>query len=515
MANNLVPGDTNNSGDVFVHDLATGELLRASVDFAGGNPNEWVGDPRLSADGRRVAFESRATDLVPGDTNGMLDVFVRDLELGLTLRASVADDGAQATLDCHFDSISGDGTRVAFTSKDGALVPGDSGMYFDVFVRDLAQGWTRRVSVASDGSEASRGSFGGVLSADGSRVVFLSRANNLDPADTNSFDDAYLHDLETGRTLLVSQAWDGAVGNGVVSQAVLSGDGTKVAFTSRSDNLLPGDTNGWDDVFLRDLVTGALELISSPVGGGPADFGSNGPSLSHDGRFVLFQSPAKNLVPDDVPGMAELYLRDRLANTLEIVNLTSLGELQTQASYFGVISADGRAVAFHSLDEDLVPFDLNSDYDVFVRERWGAVPTVVGYCAPSATSVPGCEVLLEGHGPPSLAAASGFELDSGPVPGGTLGILNFGARGPAATPLGTLGGLDCIALFHAKLPAVGAGGTPGVCDGGVLHTLADLAAAHPTVVLPGATLHAQLWLRDTGNPDGFALSSGVWFQILP
>jgi Tol biopolymer transport system component len=515
VADNLVPGDTNNTGDVFVHDLVTGELLRASVDLSGGNPSDWATSPLLSADGRRVAFESRANDLVPGDTNKLLDVFVRDLELGLTLRASVADGGAQARRECRIGSISGDGTRVSFESDCDSLVPGDSGWFTDVFVRDLEQGWTRRVSVASDGSEANRNSYGGVLSADGRRVAFLSKADNLAPDDTNGFFDVYLHDLVDGRTTLVSLAWDGSIADAPSSDLALSGDGSKVLFSSAATNLVPGDTNGWSDVFLRDLEADTIELVSSPAGGGVANSFSSEVAISHDGLSQVFQSYATNLVPGDDNSQPDIFLRDGTTGALERVNLTSLGQVSKQTCYFPAISGDGRAVVFHSTDDDMVPYDLNDEHDVFVHERWGAAPTVASYCTPSATSIPGCQALLQGHGVPSLGAAQDFTLECGPLPGATLGLLRFNVRGPAAVPLGTLGGFDCIAVGHFDLPAAPAGGSPGQCDGALAFTLADLVDAGPIALPPGATVHTQVWLRDQANPDGFATSNGVWFQVLP
>jgi Tol biopolymer transport system component len=500
-----------------VHDLEQASLVRASVDLLGGNPDGASTRPRLSDDGLRVVFESEATDLVAGDTKGHLDIFLRDLALQVTVRASLADSGAEPSADCELTSISADGWRVAFESEAANLVPGDTNGLRDVFVRDLQQGWTRRVSVSSLGVQADQACFAAALSADGRHVAFYSASTLLAPGDTNGKEDVFVHHLDTGLTELVSLAWDGAIGSGPSALAALSGDGSRVLFRSSADNLLPGDTNGVPDIFQRDLSTGTVELVSKTMGGGFPDKTSLDPSISPDGRYLMFLSYADDLVPGDTNLTTDLFLRDAQTGTLERVNLTSQG-LPMSGSIdvsSGVLSADGRAVAFSSFSGSVVPWDLNSKRDVFLRERWGAVTTVESYCTPSTTSLVGCEAVLAGVGVPSMAGAAAFQIDSGPVLGGSLGLLFLGRQGPAQKPFGTQGGFDCIAQQHFRAPVKLTGGTQGACDGSMVYTLAELAAAHPSIVLAGVSLHTQIWLRDPANPDGFATSSGVWFQILP
>ena len=232
---------------------APGVTTRASVasDGTQGNDDSW--SSALSADGRYVAFQSAAGNLVAGDTNGTWDIFVRDRTTGATTRVSVASDGTQGNSASSAPVLSADGRTVAFYSSASNLVVGDTG-WADVFVRDLTTGVTRRVSVASDGSQANSDSVIPALSADGRYVAFVSLASNLVAGDTNGQSDVFVRDLAMGQTVRVSFASDGAQANGWSRSPTISADGRYVAFTSTASNLVPGDTNTVEDVFVRDLA---------------------------------------------------------------------------------------------------------------------------------------------------------------------------------------------------------------------------------------------------------------------
>ena len=207
-APNLVPGDTNDALDVFVHDRETGTTSRVSVDSAGTQAEGVSGFTSISADGRYVAFGSRAPNLVPGDTNDALDVFVHDRTTGTTSRVSVDSAGSQAEGGSAFTSISADGRYVAFGSAAPNLVPGDTNDALDVFVRDRETGTTSRVNVDSAGTQAEGvsglGNRDSSISADGRYVAFGSDAPNLVPGDTNDAQDIFVHDRERGTTSRVS-----------------------------------------------------------------------------------------------------------------------------------------------------------------------------------------------------------------------------------------------------------------------------------------------------------------------
>jgi Tol biopolymer transport system component len=376
-ASNLVPGDTNGAWDAFVRDRLTGTTERVSVSTAGVQGNGGSGMPSISADGRFVAFASGASNLVPGDTNGECDVFVRDRLTGKTELVSVSSAGEQGNDGSDEPSISADGGFVAFQSYASNLVPDDtSGYYHDIFVRDRLTGTTERVSVSSAGEQANWDSEWPCISADGRFVGFDSEASNLVPGDTNGHSDAFVRDRLTGQTERVSVSSAGEQGNATSGLASVSADERFVAFASVASNLVPGDTNagtypatGWD-VFVRDRLIGTTERVSVSSAGQQVTGDSAWPSISADGRFVAFYSYASTLVPGDTNGQPDIFVRDRLTRTTELVSVSSAGEEGNSGSFFASISADGRLVAFDSWATNLVPGDTNGSPDVFVRDRW-------------------------------------------------------------------------------------------------------------------------------------------------
>ena len=225
------------------------------------------GAPTSSADGRLVAFDSLASNLVPGDANGFDDVFVRDRATGTTQRVSVASDGTQGNNISSSPAISGDGRFVAFVSNASNLVPGDTSGVRDIFVHDRATGTTQRVSVSSSGAQGNGASGGSgatndvatiapAISADGRFVAFESLASNLVPGDTNGTRDVFVHDLQTATTERVSVGGNKQQANSFSNPESINGDGRFVVFTSFASNLVKGDTNQQIDVFVRDRQPG-------------------------------------------------------------------------------------------------------------------------------------------------------------------------------------------------------------------------------------------------------------------
>jgi Tol biopolymer transport system component len=355
----LVPGDTNGAEDVFVHDRSTGQTTRVSVSSLGLQGDRDSYDPAISADGRYVAFASFATTLVPGDANGELDVFLHDRESGATTLVSVASDGAQGNGPSLAPSISGDGRRVAFESSADNLVAGDTNRTEDVFVRDIPTGKTTRVSVGWQDREGQRPSFGAAISADGKVVGFESFAP-LVPDDTNRMLDVYVRDLAAKKTTRSSVASGGEEGDAGSFSPALSADGRYVAFASSATDLVPGDRNGLLDVFLHDRQTGKTERVSVASDGREADGFSFTPALSADGRFVAFPSEATDLVPGDTNGVRDIFVRDVVAG-----RTTRLCQ-GNGPSLAPAISASGAVVAFGSFASNLVPGDSNALQDVFV-----------------------------------------------------------------------------------------------------------------------------------------------------
>ena len=356
----------------------TGTTTRVSVasDGTQGNGNSvWSS---ISADGRYVASESSASNLVPNDTNGTYDIFVYDRATGQITCVSVASDGTQANGGGSYSvAISADGRYVAFESLASNLVSTDTNNYRDVFVHDRQTGQTERVSVASDGTEANDKSFDPSISANGRYVAFKSRASNLVHGDTNGSDDVFVHDRQTGQTERVSVASDGTEGNArVIWGPSISADGRYVAFASYANNLVSNDTNGHFDVFVHDKETGDTRLVSVASDETQGNSSSILPSISADGRYVAFKSYANNLVPNDTNNCFDVFVHDRQTGQTERVSVASDGTEVECGPYEPAwpisISADGRYVAFYSSGSNLVPHDTNN----YCREcGWGSPGT--------------------------------------------------------------------------------------------------------------------------------------------
>jgi outer membrane protein assembly factor BamB/pimeloyl-ACP methyl ester carboxylesterase len=375
---------------------------RVSVASDGSEGNNSSSSPSISADGRYVAFSSAASNLVPGDTNGVPDVFVHDRTTGQTTRVSVASDGSEGNSSSSSPSISADGRYVAFSSAASNLVPGDTNYVTDIFVHDRTTGQTTRVSVTSGGRQANYESSNPFISADGRYVTFYSDASNLVPEDTNETPDIFVHDRTTEETTRVSVASDGSQANDLgyypfTVYPSISSDGRYVVFSSEASNLVPGDTNGQGDIFVHDRATGQTTRISVASDGSQANNGSDSPlSISSDGRYVAFGSYASNLVPGDTNNGTDVFVHDRMTGKTTRVSVASDGAEANDQSYYPSISADGRYVTFTSAASNLVSGDTNGAWDIFVAK----------YSPPSANYRP--VITLLGDNPMSIEQGSVF-----------------------------------------------------------------------------------------------------------
>jgi Tol biopolymer transport system component len=366
----LVPGDTIDAMDAFVRDMRTGGATRVSVSSAGeqGNRDSW--SPFISADGRYVAFSSQASNLVPGDTNGKSDVLVRDMQAGITTRVSVSSTGEQGAGDSYGGCISADGRFVAFVSLAPNLVPEDTNGKWDVFLRDTWNGVTTRVSVSSEGRQADGDSFsysGASLSADGRYVAFHSDAANLVPDDTNNAKDVFLHDMRTGATTRVSASSRGVQGNAGSENPAISADGRYVAFDSMATNLVCDDTNRRDDVFVRDLWTGATSRVSISSSGIQGNRDSLIPCISADGRYVAYSTFAPNLGEGAPCRTVDLVVRDMQLGLTTSLCGASIMDLRDRMVLNPSLSTDGRYIAFEAHSADPALRLSGGKAEVFVR----------------------------------------------------------------------------------------------------------------------------------------------------
>lgn len=396
-----------------------------SQDSFGAQGSGPSGAPTVSRDGRYVAFHSKSPNLITGDSNGHQDIFLRDRVAGTTTRVSVSSDGSQANGASANPSISDDGRYIAFQSDAANLVGSDSNTTADIFVHDRIAGITTRVSVSGSAEQANAGSGVPVISGDGRYVAFESTATNLGSGDNNSVGDVFLRDRTANTTEIVSVSGSGALGNAASFAADLSGNGRYISFTSIATNLVANDSNGNYDIFVRDRTSGitarssldessnqllgdsftssisddgatvafrassiaggvfslgirvwdratnSSTLISVASDGGEASGFSLGPSVSGDGRYVSFHSFASNLVGNDQNGKLDVFMRDLDSGLTSLASADPDGVSGGERSLNSSMSADGSAIVFESDASDLVLGDSNSAADIFLREGLG------------------------------------------------------------------------------------------------------------------------------------------------
>jgi len=359
-ADNLVPGDTNGGADVFVKDLSTGAITLVSTDASGVQLGGY--QPIFSPDGTKLAFATGA------------DIFVKDLATGALTRVSTSASGEQADgVQTTNPIFSPDGTKVGFYSDADNLVPGDTDHLRDIFVKDLITGAITLVAPSPyndqhHGGEENGFTFPPSFSPDGTKIVFGS---NTGFGDTS---DVYIKDLATGATTLVSVSAGGVHGNRGSYDPVFSPDGTKVAFYTFADNLVPGGSNPEiGNIVIKDLTTGVITLVSASADGVPQDNGeAQKPVFSPDGTRIAFYSYATNLVPG-VHG-DEVYVKDLTTGAITAVSTNGGLPFQIGYSRTPAFSPDGTKVVFESSNSILVPGDTNRLGDIFIRDL--ATPSV-------------------------------------------------------------------------------------------------------------------------------------------
>jgi len=512
VAKNLVPNDTNDGYDIFVKHLSTGAIQRVSTSASGGQANSSfffaeTMSPVFSPDGTKIAFFSAASNLVPGDNNVTFDVFVKNLDTGAITRASTDQAGVEAkkpvgidynSFPDHRPAFSPDGRKIAFHAPADNLVPGDTNGSFDIFVKDLITGAITRVSTNASGVEGDRSSFDPIFSADGGKIAFRSESANLVADDTNSLMDVFIKDLATGAITRVSTDAAGREGNGASPEQfiVFSPDGGEIAFVSRADNLVPGDTNNDIDIFVKSIlvapvagadayttyydapftvdaahgllandgdanedaltatlvqgpahgtisldavgsftytpdgtfvgidrftyratdgslsspdttvsvtVNGNIIRVSTTASGAQVGYPGSVTSLSGstprflpDGR-VAFASQLTNLVPGDTNGVfLDIFIKDPDTDEITLATAGSNSHSSTPA-----FSADGRYMVFFSSADNLVAGDTNQTSDIFVEDL------ATGEITRVSTSAAGAQANASSFLSPAISADGG------------------------------------------------------------------------------------------------------------
>ena len=387
-ASNLVPGDYNHLRDVFLRDTRTGRTIRVSVSSAGQQGNAASFNPSISEDGRYIVYDSFANNLVRGDLNRQGDVFLYDAEKRTTTRIGRSVDGKEIDGQSGFAVISGDGNTIAFESGASNLIAGGTGGVTQIWAYDRTKDTLELVSKTFLNERGGGGSGNISMSRDGRFIAFSSQASNLVPHDVNLAEDVFVRDRQTGITRRVSVNSLGGESNAASTEPTISADGRFVAFESRATTLLGfdatgqdapkmlvnpdgifdlGDTNFVPDIFVHDLATARTERVSVAGDGTQANLDSYGASISGDGRYVAFVSLATNLVAGDTNKVREVFLHDRQTNATTRVGLGNGGAQGKKTSVQPAMAADGRTVVFVSDSGNLVPEDRNHEGDIFAR----------------------------------------------------------------------------------------------------------------------------------------------------
>ncbi len=364
-ASNLVPSDNNGYQDVFLRDRSGLTTSLVSVSSSGTQGNSKSTSPSISADGRFVAFDSYANNLVPGDTNGTWDIFVRDLLFSTTTRVSVSSSGIQGTYESFGrPSVSDDGRFIAFWSYASNLVAGDTNNSPDIFVRDRSANTTVRISVTSSGGEANSYSQLPSVSSDGRYVAFESYASNLVSGDSNGRWDVFVRDTATGTTSRVSVDSAGNQATGTSASPSISGNGQYVAFSSTA-KMHVFDNNGRSDIYVRDR-SASVTIFASEGYCPPENGNSVDPAISRDGAYVAYVSTSP-LWCSDSNGSADVYEYGMFDGRTRRLSENMLHGDTNGLSASPALSGDGRAAAFESQGSNLVA-DANLRGDVFVHQ---------------------------------------------------------------------------------------------------------------------------------------------------
>lgn len=371
IASNLVPGDTNNAYDIFVFDRDTSRIERVSVSSSGEQGDKNSVSPSISADGRYVMFSSDATNLVSGDTNARSDTFVHDRITGTTTRVSVDANGNQGSLPSLEGMISADGRYVGFRTFQ-SFDPTDTNGTTDIYVKDTLLGTIKLVTRSSSGNSNHGGISTPVMSGDATVFGWISNDPSFVPGDTNNFSDVIIYDTKTGVNKRVSRGINGAQPNNTSFLPALNYDGTKVLFSSEASNIVPGDTNAVGDVFLFDVATATTTRVSLSDTNQQLDRVSRsrlGHGLSADGKTAAFHSQSTNAAVGKTSILFDVYVRDLIAGKTQIVSKTHLGEFANGPSLDGLLSADGRYVGYRSLATDLTDDEVGPRSDMYLVDR--------------------------------------------------------------------------------------------------------------------------------------------------
>lgn len=378
----LIPNDFNSTGDIYLRDRQINETVRVSIGNGNVEANNLTfAENDISDNGTLIVYASNATNLIGGDTNGFTDIFVFDRGLGAVARASITFNEVQTNGPSFKPVISGDGRFVAFRSQATNIVANRGTTQPDIFLFDRAGTPGARmaqINVHSNGNPANQEDSNGriAINSNGNFIAFDSIATNLVNNDTNGKRDIFLRDRTTNKTTRLSVGLNGAQANGISSHPAISATGRYIAFRSEANNLVAGDTNNFADIFVYDREEDTITRVNVSREGDQANSNAEMPSITSNGRFVSFQSTAKNMVSGDLNNTADIFVHDTNTGVTTIASIAGNG---AQANSFTApihsISGDGGFIAFESVANNLVQNDTNNSNDIFVAKAGPNSPT--------------------------------------------------------------------------------------------------------------------------------------------
>ncbi len=513
-ASNLVSNDTNGVNDIFVLDRSSGlvtlETRRSNGSQTLGNGNEC----ELSSDGRYVALSSADSFGFPEAVPNLVDVFRRDRITGTVLRVSNTPAGTTPNQASYLIHMSGDGQRVTYTSWATDIVPNDPPQTTDVFLADLAAGTTTCLSLGLGGTPVGVGTAS--ISDDGRWLAVTTSSSAFHPDDTNSIVDTFLLDRQTGERRWLSRAPSGQGANANSSNATISANGSMALFTSTASNLVAGDTQGTNDVFLYDVAAGTLRRLRVGPNASVAPTGL-GYSLSPDGRY--FSNPIQRSLinPSDTSGNSGIFVIDLSDNSLRDATAAIPAAIpqSTLVNSRPRVGAGGTIVTYACGAPGIIPGDINGNDDVLIADFRPAPQT---YCTAKLNSL-GCTPSITAEGSLSLSSVTSLVLRATGVLNQRSGLLAYSHVGRSTLPFG--GGTLCIAAPVRRGPVLDAGGSPSPandCSGSYEVDVTALVGAGRFELPPvGYGVWAIFWSRDPGFsfPNNIGLTGGVEFGVFP
>ncbi len=370
IATNLVADTVNIHYDIFLYDRQANIMTFVSRTFDDSQSSDPAYDPSISADGRYVTFSSNNDLLVAGDNNDMYDIFLYDRQEETLIRVIDSTVGETTTGSSNYPGLSSDGRYLTFSSTSDGLVAADTNDVEDVFIIDLQDNSIQRVSISSTSEQSNAISIQAAISQDASSIVFVSLGTILDTAGANLNEVKDIFIWETDGSVTTIPADNPVSGNvpldkgaTVPSSQSFTQNNRYVVFESNSANIMSGYTNPISMIYLYDSVTDTFEIISSAGADTPANSSSSQPAITPDGRYVVFQSSATNLTEDALTAENNIFRYDRQTDTMLVI--TTAADLDCANPS---ISSDGRYIVFESAATNLIPDDDNETTDIFLYD---------------------------------------------------------------------------------------------------------------------------------------------------